>query len=361
MLYFCTLFDNNYLSRGLAMYESLRSHCEDFNLFILAFNDITYNILTDLSLPNTVIIKLSDFEDDTLLSIKNQRSIAEYCWTCTPSLLYYCIQNYNLPHCTYIDADLYFYSNPNILFDELNNKSVSLSPHWYTSVYDKSSLTGIYCVQYVTFKNDNNGIEALKWWKTSCNNWCYARFEDGKFGDQKYLDDWPSRFTNVHIQKNKGGGFAPWNIQQYKPIKIDNFIFFNKYDKYSYKLIFYHFHDIRFREDNKIDLGNYFLPNWALKYLYFPYIKHLFKIESQLSLKYSIQFHENKIIKNKFIDNLLTTLNYIYIFKYFFYYIFDILFRYIFNNKKIIIKLQPFLKKILFNRNIFHKKYIWED
>lgn len=361
MLYYCTLFDNNYLSRGLAMYESLLRHCDDFHLYILAFNDITYNVLKDLSLANTTTIKLSDFEDETLISIKKNRTIAEYCWTCTPSLLLFCIKYFNLPHCTYIDADLYFYSNPKVLFDELNGNSVSLSPHWYTSVYDKSPLTGIYCVQYLTFKNDRFGLEALNWWKNACNNWCYARFEDGKFGDQKYLDDWPSRFSNIHIQKNKGGGFAPWNIQQYKPIDLQNYYFQNKYDKSCYTLIFFHFHDIRFRDDNKIDFGTYLLPQWAIQKLYFPYIQHLHNIEKKLKLKYMCYFHENKIIKNRMFDNFLTIIQRYYIFKYLFFYLANFYIKNISDKNKLVIALQPLLKKLIFNRNIFYINRILED
>jgi len=362
MLYFCTLFDNNYLSRGLAMYESLRDNCNDFHLYILAFNDISYTILTDLKLPNCSIINLSDFENEQLLKIKTKRSIAEYCWTCTPSLIYYCIKTFNLPHCTYIDADLYFYSNPNILIEELGNDSILLSPHWYTSVYDKSTLTGIYCVQFLTFKNDNHSLEALNWWKNACIEWCYARFEDGKFGDQKYLDDWLKKFQYIHILTNKGGGFAPWNIQQYKPVKSNNTFYYNKYDKKYYNVIFYHFHDIIFRNDNKIDFGTYFIPRWAKKRFYYPYLKHFFKIEENLKNKYNYSFHNIKIVNKPIIDNLLTLIQKYYILKYIFFVIFDVILKKLKNKKEIrIIKLQPILKKVLFNRNIYSIKKILED
>ena len=90
-----------------------------------------------------------------------------------------------------MDADLYFYQDPQILIDEIpKNKSVLITQHNYYPKYDQSKTSGIYCVQFMYFKNDNEGMKVLKWWRDKCIEWCYNRFEDGKFGDQKYLDDW---------------------------------------------------------------------------------------------------------------------------------------------------------------------------
>ena len=43
---YCTYFDKNYLSRGLALYNSLlRNHKLKFHLYIVAFDKFTYNFL----------------------------------------------------------------------------------------------------------------------------------------------------------------------------------------------------------------------------------------------------------------------------------------------------------------------------
>ena len=268
---YCTLFDSNYLTRGLAMYESLKKHSDNFHLYIFSFDDKSHKLLKILNLEFATVISLKKFEDKELLKVKGDRSAGEYCWTCTPSTIKYCIESYNLNACTYLDADLYFFSNPAVLIEEMDEKSVLITEHRYTAQYDQSATSGIYCVQFMTFKNDENGMKALNWWRDSCNEWCYARFEDGKFGDQKYLDDWTTRFEGIHVLKNLGGGVAPWNIQQYDLSSNENF-----------NLIFYHFHNYKILENDKVDLGSYTLNANDINILSKPYSKHLEKITEVL-------------------------------------------------------------------------------
>jgi len=280
---YCTLFDSNYLTRGIAMYESLKKNSENFHLYIYAFDERCYQLLQKLHLESATIISLKEFEDEELLKVKNGRTAVEYCWTCTPSVIKYSIEKYNLDSCTYLDADLYFFSNPVTLIDEMGDKSVLITEHRYTARYDKSATSGIYCVQFMTFKNNQNGMLVLNWWREACIEWCYFRIEDGKLGDQKYLDDWPIRFEGVHVLQHLGGGVAPWNIQQYK-IYIENFKYFGVEltSKTKFRLIFYHFHSFKFIENDKVDLGGYTLTNNIIKMLYKPYIRHLEKINDEV-------------------------------------------------------------------------------
>ena len=124
----------------------------------------------------------------------------------------------------------------------MDSKSVMITPHWYTPKYEKSQDSGIYCVHFTTFKNDDIGLGVLKWWRKECLNWCYNRHEDGKFGDQKYLDDWPTRFQGIHILQNRGGGdIAPWNAGQYKFQKNKNESIMGKYKSNKFTPVFFHF------------------------------------------------------------------------------------------------------------------------
>jgi len=286
MLNFCTLFDSNYLAKGLVMYQSLKNACQDFHLLIFSFDENAHSILSDLQLDNVTLISLSEFEDIELLSVKASRTKAEYCWTSTPSVILYCLKNYNLAHCTYIDSDLYFFSNPSLLIDEMGEQDVLITDHRYTPVYDQSDLSGKYCVQFVCFKNTENGLKVLEWWRNACLEWCYNRREDGKFGDQKYLDDWLVRFRGIHELVYLGGGVAPWNVQQYEIRGEDSVSFgIEKSTQKKFKLVFYHFHHLHnknFNFVNEFNLGPYKLSTNVIRLIYKPYMHQLKAIDKYI-------------------------------------------------------------------------------
>jgi len=265
------------------MYESLRGNCDSFHLYVFAFDDRCYEILGGLALEKVTVISLKEFESSELLALKPMRTRAEYCWTCTPSIIRYSIDQFELDHCTYLDADLYFWNSPKYLLEEMGENSILITEHRYPPRYDQSKKSGKYCVQFMTFRDDERGNKALNWWRDACNVWCYDRFEGGKFGDQKYLDDWTERFEGVHVLRHMGGGVAPWNIQQFDIVERRDKLFGRvKNSEIEFELIFYHFHQLHFFINGQIDLGSYKLSEHVKKFIYRPYIKHLEKIQTEL-------------------------------------------------------------------------------
>lgn len=285
----------------MVLYESLQKHCPDFKLFVIAFDDITYNYFQKFPQKNLTVISLSQFEDDKLLAVKPTRSAGEYCWTCTASTVLYVINTFNLEHCVYIDADMCFYSNPQLLFDEWGDKSVLITEHRYTPQYDQCAISGTYCVQFVGFKNDKDGMLALNYWRDSCIDWCYARAEDGKFGDQKYLDDWTTRFQNVHVLKHLGGGLAPWNMQKYE-FKQQNNVLIGKEISTGkeFETVFFHFHGLKIFKDNIASLtgDDYEMNSEALELFYKPYIKDLIRVSADVHRQTGSVFNSNGANQN---------------------------------------------------------------
>jgi hypothetical protein len=293
---FCTLFNSFYLSRGLALYNSLLKQDIDFHLYIFAFDEACYGVLRRLNLPNATIISLREFETPELLSVKPDRTTAEYCWTSTSFTIWHCIHTFSLDHCTYLDADLLFFADPKVLTDEMGDKSVLITEHRYSPEYDQTALSGIYCVQFVTFKNTPAGFTVLDWWMKSCLEWCYARLEDGKFGDQKYLDDWTTRFEGVHVLEHLGGGIAPWNSKDYSYDIHSDKVYLQSQTGEKVRVVFYHFHDFRYcvAYSFRLTAEQYRLENDVKRTVYGAYLKALVVAASQVrAIEPSAVFHEN--------------------------------------------------------------------
>jgi len=262
------------------MLKSLEEHAKDYHIYVFGFDEDTYHLLKKLALPNVTVISMDEFENADLKKIKLERTLQEYCWTCTAFSISYAISKYDLPQITYLDADLFFFSDPGRLLEEMGNSSILITEHRYTPKYDQSAESGIYCVQFVSFKNDQFGLEALNWWRDRCGEWCFARHEDGKFGDQKYLDDWTTRFKNVHVLQHLGGGIAPWNVQQYD-------LFFDKDELFGqeistgkkFPVVFYHFHDFKFPEEGAWGhTGDYHLKYDVYQFIYKKYLSMLLEL-----------------------------------------------------------------------------------
>ena len=277
MINFCTLFNSTYLTRGLAMYLSLEKYCPDFHLYVIAFDDGCYDTIRALQLKNATVISLHEFENDEMLKVRQTRTATEYCWTCTPISVDYCLNRFGLDSCTYIDADLLFFSNPAVLLDEMKTDSVLITEHRYTQEYDQTKVSGKYCVQFVSFKNDIRGQKVLQWWKQACLDWCYNRVEDGRFGDQKYLDEWCERFEGVHELEHLGGGVAPWNMQQYHFSRYNGSMVGQEITTgRKFNLVFFHFHGFRYCKYNVfMPAGPYQLNENLLALIYGPYIDSL--------------------------------------------------------------------------------------
>ena len=198
MMYFCTSYGANYIHKGLVLYESLRKVESDFTIYVMAFDKECYDYLKKLNLPQMVVDNFDDIETDDLREIKKGRTRSEYCWTVGPYLTEHFISKYNLPNVAFIDADMMFYTSPKTIFEEIGNSSVAITLHDFEKKVDQ----GKYIVQFEYFKNDENGMKCLRWWRDRCIEWCYCRFEDGKYGDQGYLEKFEELFDNVYVLRN---------------------------------------------------------------------------------------------------------------------------------------------------------------
>jgi hypothetical protein len=251
--HFCTYFDHRYLPRGLALYQSLQRHCQSFRLWVLCLDEACFVALNLLQLPDVQLIRLEDFEarDHALFETRTNRTLVEYYFTCTPSLALHVLDLDAGVQCiTYIDSDLFFFSDPSPIYEEMGDRSVAIIGHRFPPQLQHLDIHGAYNVGLLVFKRDANGFECLRWWRERCIQWCYDRVENGLFADQGYLNDWPTRFNRVAVLEHKGANMAPWNLQNYS-LHFENL----KVLVDDVPLICFHFQGLKRRNLFLYDLG----------------------------------------------------------------------------------------------------------
>ena len=261
------------------LYESLTNFGNEFKLFMFCMCDESYNHLQELKLKDAILVHCDQLEQflPNLLAVKHTRSKVEYFYTCSPCTCYYVLSNYkHIDIVTYLDADLFFFSSPEPLFEELDGNSIGIIEHRFNFFTKRNIVYGRFNVGWISFRNKAIGLKCLEDWMKDCLDWCYHRLEEGKYGDQKYLDKWPNQYKELKILNHKGANVAIWNIGNYKISKKDGEVYID--DK---KLIFYHFANLKQIAENsfKTDLSRVFIKTKGVieEFIYRPYVDRLLK------------------------------------------------------------------------------------
>ena len=278
----CTLYNSLYLDKGLVLFDSLKECASDFELYVLCMDDKCYEVLSDIGDDRLKPIPLKDVENEAMLVAKANRGMAEYCWTCSSRFIQYILETFNTANCTYIDADMYFFHDPQVLLDEMiaSGKSVTMVPHRFTPAYEYlQPKVGKYCVEFNSFLNNEKGLEVLTHWHNKCLECCKNIGDGIHWGDQKYLDEWTTLFPEaVHECEHLGAGIAPWNIEWYKDyLGADYSVVFKKTNE-RVKAVFYHYQSVSYLTRKEINTGVSNNPNidrGVVYGFYYDYLKQL--------------------------------------------------------------------------------------
>ncbi len=277
--FYCTYFDKAYLVRALALIDSLkRNEKKDFVIFCVCMDEISRILLEEIKFEQVVVIPFHRIEkrDTALLSSRKGRTLVEYYWTATPTIILRILEdNPEIDFLTYLDADLFFFSSTDAIFQEAEAASVFIHGHNYSpELKHLEESCGKFNVGLLGFRRDSNAFKVLRWWREKCIDWCFLKFEKDRMGDQKYLDAWPEQFSGVRIAKNPGVGLAPWNYGQYryetntlKQLTVD-----------QNPVVFFHYSAFAMVNNNifvPLVHNHYPLNQYLIKQIYLPYCKTL--------------------------------------------------------------------------------------
>lgn len=288
-IHLCTLFDVNFLSQGLALIDSVETNSDTEIIWtILALDDAAKTKLQELNRPNIKVLSLPLFPDLDLRSLINVRPWRELCWTSAACLLNFCLdEDLNSHYVGYIDADCFFLSDIAEMLKEIPpRKEFAIHEHNFSP--DRMhwlEKSGRFNVGVIIGRPKSEFKYCISRWREQVLDRCDVNAEEGRCGDQTYLNDWPDQYPGVHVFKCVGVGVAPWNLNNYEITSFQNEIYVD-----NKKLYFFHFHGLQYR--TIWNLFAFFIPaaGYELRYtplseVYSPYVRAILLNASKLSLK----------------------------------------------------------------------------
>jgi hypothetical protein len=267
---YCTVLTKAFVPRAVALQKSIRHHCPDALFIYYCVDNATAAQLQALDLDRAMIVAPAVYETEQLGRLKTILKTNEYCWSCKPVVLRHALNSYDgLDWAVWLDADMFVFGKLDQALADAGEADVALTPHAFSLPEFKryEPVVGRFNAGFVAFRNSQGGRAALDWWLTRCLEGCPAVPIDGKYADQKYLDEIPVKFSRV-AELHSGVNAAPWNIFDKKIESRGGQIVIS-----GYPLLLYHFQGLRIIRHWIFDLYAALcaLPRPVRRLIYAPY------------------------------------------------------------------------------------------
>ncbi|MEX2150261.1 MAG: hypothetical protein WD793_08590 [Steroidobacteraceae bacterium] len=281
---YCTLFDRNYLGRGLALHQSLMRHGGSFRLHVLCLDEATQDVLARLALPGVELLSLAELEaqDPGLRAVRGGRTPPEYYFTSKPVLMARLLRDYpDTERLSYLDSDLFFFSPAAALEHELAGSAIAVAPHKLAARNAHFAQFGRFNAGWVSVGAGPESQRFLAWWRERCIECCRLVVEDARFGDQKYLDRVPGLFPGARVVQHPGVNAGPWSLDARRVALTAGGVLIE-----DRPLVFFHFHFLRRLLFGLYDSGLYEfgveLTRAIRRGIYEPYLSELARHERDL-------------------------------------------------------------------------------
>ena len=243
-----TIFDKNYIVRTLAFYDALCKVEKECIFWFACMDQETKHIMSILDLPRVKLFTIEDMGDTELLGTKSGRSYAEFVFTSKSAAMHYVMNK--IPDgdaLVFSDNDVIYFSSPKNILNRIASlgKSIAIVPHRFPKEKEyMNERVGRYNAGLVYFIAGENSRLCIRDWRKECVNWCYLKYENGRFGDQLYMNAWPEKYTGVYEIPDKGVNVGSWSLSNWKVSKKEGIFYIDES-----LLVCYHYHRIKFYID----------------------------------------------------------------------------------------------------------------
>lgn len=212
--HYYTYVNGNFLPRFLALHASIQRFQPASVLWALALDAEVENAIAALGLDSVRLFTFKELirREPALAQAQKERSRVEFYVTCSPACLHHVLRELPENTClTKLDTDCFFLADPGPIHDLEQSYNIAITPHRFPESLRHLERVGKFNAGWVTIKNNAVGRQCAEDWKNQCLEWCHEKLGGRGFGDQKYIDDWPSAYPGVLSLEHAGVNAALWN------------------------------------------------------------------------------------------------------------------------------------------------------
>lgn len=243
-----TIVAKNYLPLAFAQAETLKKFHPDIDYSILLCDSAEGINLAEQPYP---VLPLDVLAIDNIEQLAFKYNLTEFCTAVKPYYFTY-LFNKGIEKAIYLDPDVCVFSSLDPIFNELNDHSIVVTPHFitpeinYTGTITESLLlhVGVFNCGFIAAKASERGTHFIKWWEKRLYDMAYQDKVEALHTDQKWVDLLPAFYGNeLYISNDVGRNMAFWNLHERKLIYADsgNHTVENRFNQQIMPLMLFHF------------------------------------------------------------------------------------------------------------------------
>ncbi len=233
----------NHLAQAKGLGDSLLQHNPGYKLMIGLVDKLAGRVTSDYCSPHELVeaheLNISEFSQ-----MCEAYDVFELNCALKVFFAIHAFKKYKAEKVIFLDSDMLVFSSLHFVENELEKKSILLTPHILTPFkkdgkrpFEREMLkNGVFNGGFFAVKNNEEGNSFLNWWKERMIDQCYVNLKEGMFVDQKWLNLAPIFFSALGWLQHPGCNAAYWNLHERTISKKENQFYVN-----DEPLLFFHF------------------------------------------------------------------------------------------------------------------------
>jgi hypothetical protein len=221
----CTIITKSYLPYARTLASSLAEHNPAVNLYVLLADRVDGYF--DPSLEPFKFIYLEDLPDPEIIEqMCFYYTPFELCCALRGVLHEYMFERTDARKWLFLDSDIMVHNSLDVIFNQLENSSILLTPHSTTplnsSSVDPCELNflrnGLYNAGFLGLQRTDTTKKFISWFKNRLNSFSFNDYSSqefaprGLFVDQLWLNLVPLYFKEVGLCLDPGANLGHWNL-----------------------------------------------------------------------------------------------------------------------------------------------------